>query len=179
MDDREFKEWMSFHSKRLDKKYYSKGMSTLILHKRAMSTVFSVVENIRDIEYSDLALTAYFMIKDRQFDYLAKDYERILELAMADKDKFVGKIYEFYVKTGDKIRKNGLYKKFFELTSMFLNTDHSDMDEVTTYVYRAYTDNTLTGQFSSPFHMNVENKFHFGMSVERLFLWAYSAFSTD
>ena len=39
--------------------------------------------------------------------------------------------------------------------------------------------NTQTGQFSSPFHMNVENKFHFGMSVERLFLWAYSAFSTD
>ena len=369
MDDREFKEWMSFHSKRLDKKYYSKGMSTLILHKRAMSTAFSVVENLRGIEYSDLALTAYFMIKDRQLDDLAKDYERILELAMADKDKFVGKIYEFYVKTGDKIKKNGLYKKFFELTSMFLNTDHSNMDEVTTYVYRAYTDlllntheflrenkfdvnkmavgvdshgkvieiddaypyldfpmteiehelfyidfidlnyalkqhygkygyniddstdaamlgnmcraysntvlsmtpymneytvdvlpragfkpdilsyldripvptgdpdfremlkhrrrtlpangvkvhfdnsllyrdmllkevyhedaviclfrieaepgeisgfyNTQTGQFSSPFHMNVENKFHFGMSVERLFLWAYSAFSTD
>jgi len=113
MDDREFKEWMSFHSKRLDKKYYSKGMSTLILHKRAMSTAFSVVENLRGIEYSDLALTAYFMIKDRQLDDLAKDYERILELAMADKDKFVGKIYEFYVKTGDKIKKNGLYKKFF------------------------------------------------------------------
>ena len=39
--------------------------------------------------------------------------------------------------------------------------------------------NTRTGKFSSPFHMNATNVFHFGMSVERLFLWAYAAFTTN
>ncbi|MBO6231082.1 MAG: hypothetical protein J6O50_11015 [Ruminiclostridium sp.] len=39
--------------------------------------------------------------------------------------------------------------------------------------------NTRTGKFSSPFHMNATNVFHFGMSMERLFLWAYAAFTTN
>lgn len=39
--------------------------------------------------------------------------------------------------------------------------------------------NTRTGKFSSPFHMNATNVFHFGLSVERLFLWAYAAFTTN
>ncbi|MBO6229465.1 MAG: hypothetical protein J6O50_02780 [Ruminiclostridium sp.] len=39
--------------------------------------------------------------------------------------------------------------------------------------------NTQTGKFSSSLHMNTENVHHFGDSVERLILWAYSAFVTD
>ena len=39
--------------------------------------------------------------------------------------------------------------------------------------------NTQIGKFSSSLHMNTENVHHFGDSVERLILWAYSAYVTD
>ena len=139
MNDNEFHKWMSGHSRRLDKKYYSRGMTTLILHKRAVSSAFFVVEDIRNIELSDIALTAYFMIKDKQLSELARDYERMLELAKIDADRFVESIYEFYVITASKIKKNGLYKQFFEMLSILVNTDHSELDSTTTHVYNAYT----------------------------------------
>lgn len=114
MEDLEFQLWMHSQSKKLDKKYYSKGMTIYILHKRAIASAFSVVDNLRNIEFQDLALTSYFMIKEAGLNELAHSYEMMLALAKTDRDKFVSRIYEFYVKTADIIKKKGLYKQFFE-----------------------------------------------------------------
>ena len=140
MEDLEFQLWMHIHSKKLDKKYYSRGMPVYILHKRALASAFSVVYNLRGIDFQELALTSYFMIKEAKLQELAHSYEMMLALAKTDRDKFVSRIYEFYVKTADTIKKKGLYKQFFEFLSMFENSDHSDFDATTCKVYDAYTD---------------------------------------
>ena len=140
MEDLDFQLWMHSQSKKLDKKYYSKGMPVYILHKRALASAFSVVDNLRKIDFQELALASYFMIKEAGLKELAHSYEMMLALAKTDPDKFVSRIYEFYVKTADTIKKKGLYKQFFEFLSIFENSDHSDFDTTTCKVYDAYTD---------------------------------------
>ena len=96
MEDLEFQLWMHTHSKKLDKKYYSRGMPVYILHKRALASAFSVVDNLRRIDFQELALTSYFMIKEAGLNELAHYYEMMLALAKTDPDKFVSRIYDFY-----------------------------------------------------------------------------------
>ena len=60
-------EWYTKHAKRLDKKYYAKGESIYVLHRRTLQTAKSIIDLIDDIPADDLFLELYMLVKDKEF----------------------------------------------------------------------------------------------------------------
>ena len=50
----DIKEWYTKHAKRLDKKYYAKGESIYVLHRRTLQTAKSIIDLINDISADDV-----------------------------------------------------------------------------------------------------------------------------
>ena len=60
-------EWYTKHAKKLDKKYYAKGESIYVLHRRTLQTAKSIIDLINDIPADDLFLELYMLVKDKEF----------------------------------------------------------------------------------------------------------------
>ena len=54
-------EWYTKHAKKLDKKYYAKGESIYVLHRRTLQTAKSIIDLINDIPADDLFLELYML----------------------------------------------------------------------------------------------------------------------
>ena len=138
-------EWYTKHAKRLDKKYYVKGESIYVLHRRTLQTAKSIIELINDIPADDLYLELYMLVKDKEFGNFVGRYQYVLEMAKEKPDVFAEQLYEFYVNMGLSIKKNNYYQRFFEFMSYFQNEDMRVMDKRQQLVYRAYV-NLLMNQ---------------------------------
>ena len=138
-------EWYTKHAKRLDKKYYAKGESIYVLHRRTLQTAKSIIDLIDDIPADDLFLELYMLVKDKEFGIFVGRYQYVLEIAKEKPDTFAEQLYEFYVKMAADIKKNNYYQGFFEFMSYFQNEDMRAMDAKRQLVYRAYV-NLLMNQ---------------------------------
>lgn len=138
-------EWYTRHAKRLDKKYYTKGESIYVLHRRTLQTAKSIIDLINDIPADDLYLELYMLVKDKDFGNFVGRYQYVLEMAKEKPDIFAAQLYEFYVNMASKIKKNNYYLRFFEFMSYFQNEDMRVMDKKQQLVYRAYV-NLLMNQ---------------------------------
>ena len=138
-------EWYTKHAKRLDKKYYAKGESIYVLHRRTLQTAKCIIELINDIPADDLYLELYMLVKDKEFGNFVGRYQYVLEMAKEKPDVFAEQLYEFYVNMGLSIKKNNYYQRFFEFMSYFQNEDMRVMDKRQQLVYRAYV-NLLMNQ---------------------------------
>ena len=133
------------HAKMLDKKYYVKGESIYVLHRRTLQTAKSIIELINDISADDLYLELYMLVKDKDFGNFVGRYQYVLEMAKEKPDIFVDQLYEFYVSMASTIKKNNYYQRFFEFLSYFQNEDMRVMETRQQLVYRAYV-NLLMNQ---------------------------------
>lgn len=138
-------EWYTRHAKRLDKKYYTKGESIYVLHRRTLQTAKSIIDLINDIPADDLYLELYMLVKDKDFGNFVGRYQYVLEMAKEKPDVFAEQLYEFYVNMASTIKKNNYYLRFFEFMSYFQNEDMRVMDKKQQLVYRAYV-NLLMNQ---------------------------------
>ena len=139
-------DWYIRQAKKLDKKYYSKGESIYVLHRRTLMTVKSIMDLIDNISVDDLSLELYMLVKDKNFGKFVDRYRYVLEMAKEKPDLFAEQLYDFYVKMAATIKKDNYYLPFFEFVSFFQNNDDiSHMNEKQKYVYRAYV-NLLLNQ---------------------------------
>ena len=138
-------EWYTKHAKKLDKKYYAKGESIYVLHRRTLQTAKSIIDLINDIPADDLFLELYMLVKDKEFGSFVGRYQYVLEIAKEKPDTFAEQLYEFYLKMASDIKKNNYYQGFFEFMSYFQNEDMRAMDAKRQLVYRAYV-NLLMNQ---------------------------------
>lgn len=138
-------EWYTKHAKKLDKKYYAKGESIYVLHRRTLQTAKSIIDLINDIPADDLFLELYMLVKDKEFGSFVGRYQYVLEIAKEKPDTFAEQLYEFYLKMSADIKKNNYYQGFFEFMSYFQNEDMRAMDAKRQLVYRAYV-NLLMNQ---------------------------------
>ena len=76
-------EWYTKHAKKLDKKYYAKGESIYVLHRRTLQTAKSIIDLINDIPADDLFLELYMLVKDKEFGSFVGRYQYVLEIAIA------------------------------------------------------------------------------------------------
>ena len=139
------KEWYIKHAKKVDKKYYSKGESIYVLHRRTLLAAASIIDLISDVSADDLFLELYMLVKDTNFGSFVGRYQYVLEMAKEKPDVFVEQLYEFYLKMASTIKKNNYYMHFFEFMSHFQNEDMKVMDTKRQLVYRAYV-NLLLNQ---------------------------------
>ena len=98
-------EWYTRHAKRLDKKYYTKGESIYVLHRRTLQTAKSIIDLINDIPADDLYLELYMLVKDKDFGNFVGRYQYVLEMAKEKPDVFAEQLYEFYLKMASTIKK--------------------------------------------------------------------------
>ena len=91
-------EWYTKHAKRVDKKYYAKGESIYVLHRRTLQTAKSIIDLINDIPADDLFLELYMLVKDKEFGSFVGRYQYVLEIAKEKPDTFAEQLYEFYLK---------------------------------------------------------------------------------
>lgn len=101
-------EWYTRHAKRVDKKYYAKGESIYVLHRRTLQTAKSIIDLINDIPADDLYLELYMLVKDKDFGDFVVRYQYVLEMAKEKPDDFAEQLYEFYVKMASTIKKERL-----------------------------------------------------------------------
>ena len=84
--------------KKLNKKYYSKGWAIYVPHRRSFNSALAILEDIRDIPFEKLTLELYFLISDKNFEKIANDYKRAIEIAKkyCDKDapKFINGVLD-------------------------------------------------------------------------------------
>ena len=99
-------EWYTKHAKKLDKKYYAKGESIYVLHRRTLQTAKSIIDLIDDIPADDLFLELYMLVKDKEFGIFVGRYQYVLEIAKEKPDTFAEQLYEFYVKMAADIKKS-------------------------------------------------------------------------
>ena len=84
--------------KKLNKKYYSKGWAIYVPHRRSFNSALAILEDIRDIPFEKLTLELYFLISDKNFEKIANDYKRAIEIGKKQPEKFIFQLYEFYKK---------------------------------------------------------------------------------
>lgn len=138
-------EWYTKHARKVDKKYYAKGESIYVLHRRTLMTAKSIIDLINNIPADDLYLELYMLVKDKEFGIFVGRYQYVLEMAKEKPDVFADQLYEFYVRMAATIKKNNYYQHFFEFMSHFQNVDMRVMEEKQQFVYRAYV-NLLMNQ---------------------------------
>lgn len=131
-------EWFEKQSKRVDKKFYQKGMPIYILHSRVLQSAYAIMRLIDDINIDELSLKLFMLVKDVNFSDFVHRYEYVLEMAKEKPDVFGEQLYEFYVKMASFIKKNNYYEQFFAFLSFFQTKTAKDMEERTNLIYRAY-----------------------------------------
>ncbi len=130
--------WHDKQIKKLDKKYYNKGMPIYVIHMRVLSTACKVVEQVFKIDVKDLSLSLYMLIKDKGFSEFVHKYEYVVEMAREKPDVFAEQLYQFYSKMAKEIKENNYYGRFFEFESYFRSIQDEIVDEKERIVYDAY-----------------------------------------
>ena len=132
------KQYFKQFLKKLNKKYYSKGWSIYVPHRRTFNSALAILEDIHDIPFEKLTLELYFLISDKNFEKIANDYKRAIEIGKKQPEKFIFQLYEFYKKEARYIKDNNLSEKYFEFVSNLQAMAEEENDIEKRQVYRAY-----------------------------------------
>lgn len=124
--------------KKLNKKYWHRGIAIYTLHRRVFNTAVSVLEIIEKVSFESLSLNLYFLIEDKGFSELAESYKRTIEIAKMQPEKFIVQLYEFFLKQANIIKKQNLYSQFFEFVSLLLGLCNVSNGSDEFKVYNAY-----------------------------------------
>lgn len=101
--------------KRLNRKIADKPQVMQILQKRTFNSAFAVLENLKDIPFTELSMSLYFYCQDVAMNKFTRLYEAQVELAGIDPEKFMFQLHKFFNDLSNRIKKENLYSEFFEL----------------------------------------------------------------
>ena len=113
--------------KQLNKKYKNKGLAIYTIRRRVFNSAMSILALIEPIPFADLSWDLYFLIENTDFSVLANGYKGVLETAKVQPKKFIQQLYEFYRKTGKKIKEQGLTRQFFTFLSLLMSYSDDDL----------------------------------------------------
>lgn len=85
---------------------------------RVNGTGMAVVSLLKDISFVELSASLYFIAQDVKTKEFTRLYEAQLELASIEPDKYIQKLYSFFNDMGRHIKKENLYREFFEFGSL-------------------------------------------------------------
>lgn len=79
------------------------------------ASVFIIVDKLKGIDIGDLFIDIYVKLTDKNLQYLNKEYEKRLLLAVSNPEQFEKDLHPFYMQMADYIQKNKLHHQFYEL----------------------------------------------------------------
>ena len=123
--------------KRIDKKYY--GTPSYLSRKHVVNTMSSVLKNIDDISFADLALDNFYICREVGFRYLSEKYRGALEFAKMQPERLADQLYKMLRDMGKEIRsREGGIEEFFLFMSLF--EENASVSEKYHNIYLAYMD---------------------------------------
>ena len=111
-------EYLDEHSpywRKVYKKMQGKPAVVRRLQGRTMNTAMSILDNIKDVDFTKLSMSLYFYCQDIRMNQFTRYYEAQIELAGANPERFFVGLHAFYNNISSKIKKDNLYSQFFEL----------------------------------------------------------------
>ena len=112
----------------LDRKLGDQNGPAELLQHRTMNTAVAVLVAIKDIPFSKISSALYFFCSDLEMQDFAKLYEGQLELAGAAPDRFAKGLHKFFNEMERKIRKENLYREFYDFLSLSIRLRYQNMD---------------------------------------------------
>lgn len=142
----ETKEMIEFSARvfsKTERNFRSKGMPIFVVHCRVCNTAISVVNKIKDVPFDELTLSLYVACKDTGFDNLAHKFESMIELASANKERFVDKLFKLLDDASKYIIANNLQRQFFQFVRYFMHVQYQAKTRNEFMVLTAYQDLVL------------------------------------
>lgn len=103
------------YRKSFEKKISSKPFNQQVLMRRTLGSGLTIVQRLSRVDFSDLALSLYVYCKDMEMFEFTHEYEKQIELAKANPERFLSQLYKFYTQISVRIKKENLYRDYFEL----------------------------------------------------------------
>lgn len=103
------------YRKSFEKKISSKPFNQQVLMRRTLGSGLTIVQRLSRVDFSDLALSLYVYCKDMELFEFTHEYEKQIELAKANPERFLSQLYKFYTQISVRIKKENLYRDYFEL----------------------------------------------------------------
>lgn len=114
----------------LERKLGDKNGPVELIQRRTMNTATTILLAIRDIPFAKISSALYFFCSDIEMQGFAKLYEGQLELAGAAPDMFAKGLHKFYNEMERKIRKENLYREFYDFLALSIRMRYQKMDSV-------------------------------------------------
>ena len=126
-DDARFKKETRY-IRLLEKRLVKKPEDAKQLQRRTLHSAFAVLNNLKNLKFSDFSRTLYFFCADAKTEEFTRYYESQLELALIDEEKFVKNLHKFYVSMGKKIMNENMLSTFFQFMSFFCMNRYTHQD---------------------------------------------------
>jgi len=126
------------YQKRYRKKYSNKPVSIQVQAQRALSSALAILANLKDVPYDELINSIYIYCKDSTLQWLTREYEKQIELAGANPERFVFQIHSFFNDISAKVRKRNLYSEIVDYLGAYMELAYTCPPEVNRNIANAY-----------------------------------------
>lgn len=133
------------YRKTLESKIIKKPLPVQIIMRRTLNTAISVMEHLHTIDFCDLILSLYKICGNVEQGAIIHEFEKQIELAGANPDKFVLQLHQFYSVLSKKIKHMRMYQDLFRLIAYFFtmikdNLGSDDEEQVDLGVLYSFSD---------------------------------------
>lgn len=148
------------YKKRYLKQIAAKPKPAWIQARRTFSTAVAILACLEDIPYETLVRSIYVYCKNNSLNWLTREYEKQIELAGANPERFVFQLHKFYNDISRKIRKQKLYTELMDFMGLYVELSYTRTPEVNPAVVNAYVNLLMqTTEYIRP------SKFNFAQSI--------------
>jgi hypothetical protein len=141
-------------------KIASKPKPLWIQARRTFATAISVLASLDGVPFDTLVHSVYIYCEDSTLNWMTREYEKQVELAGANPERFVMGLHSFYNQISHKIRKNKLYSELMDFMGAYMELAYQPHPDVNENVVTAYGNLLMqTMEYIRP------SKFNFTQSI--------------
>jgi len=138
--------YKELYLKRHRKKHFGKAAATQILAQETFDIAMSIIAFLKDIPYDELIRDSYFYCKNNEFMWFTREFEKQIELAGANPERFVFQLHNFYNGISAKIKKGHLYSEIVDYLGAYTELSYTCPPEINQRVIEAYKELLLQVQ---------------------------------
>ena len=126
------------YAKKYRDRYSNKPRDIQVMTKRTLATAISILAHLKEVPYEELITSIYIYCKDSNLMWLTQEYEKQIELAGANPERFIFQLHSFYNAISAKIRKHNRYAEIIDYQSAYMELAYTDSPEINKNVTKAY-----------------------------------------
>ena len=125
----------------LNKKMADKSLDIRTIMAKTNATGFLVLDRLQDVPFYELAVSVYMYCRDNRFVPIAKEFEKLVEWAGINPDRFMQGLHSFFNLMAAKVKKDELLTEYFQFIGFFARLRYTKFySGINPNVILAYTD---------------------------------------